>query len=139
MDKYTWRCGTCPGGYRTPGRFRGAAQFPCWPETGRNRRVVHAIGGWCAVPDSKSQKKMINQNKWLIIIIGIFFFSGILVGCSTSKMDQNLIINEAVEQRIKEIIVSGELPSVQAAIIDQNQIVFIGNKSFLGFYAVLKN
>ena len=67
---------------------------------------------------------MIEKKKWVKIIFALFLISGILYGCSAQKSDQISKIDIEIENRIKEIMVSGELPSVQIAVINQNQIVW---------------
>ncbi len=67
---------------------------------------------------------MINQTKLIIIISVVFLISGILCSCSTLNPNRNLIIDSAIEQKIQEIVVSGELPSVQIAVIAQDQLVW---------------
>jgi len=59
-----------------------------------------------------------------MIISVSFLMIGILCSCSALSPSQNLIIDSAVEQKFQEIVASGELPSVQIAVIDQNQLVW---------------
>lgn len=67
---------------------------------------------------------MIEKKKWVITIFAMFLISGILSSCSRQKSDQNLISDIEIEQSINEIVVSGELPSVQIAVINQDQIIW---------------
>ena len=67
---------------------------------------------------------MNNKKKWVINIFTLFLISGIMYGCSTQKANQNSMIDMEVENRIKEVMVTGELPSVQIAVINQNQIIW---------------
>ena len=73
---------------------------------------------------SKYGRKMKEEMKWGIIIFALFLIGGILSGCSTQNSDKNSIINIEVENRIKEIVVTGKLPSVQIAVINQNEIIW---------------
>ncbi len=67
---------------------------------------------------------MNRKRKWVIIILALFLNIGILCSCSTQKANQNSMIDMEVEHRIKEIMVTGELPSVQIAVINQNRITW---------------
>ena len=67
---------------------------------------------------------MNNKKKWVINIFTLFLISGIMYGCSTQEANQNSMIDMEVENRIKEVMVTGELPSVQIAVINQNQIIW---------------
>ena len=73
---------------------------------------------------SKYGRKMKEKKKWVKIIFTLFLICGILAGCSTQNPDQNSIIDIEIENRIKEIVVTGELPSVQIAVINQNEIIW---------------
>lgn len=67
---------------------------------------------------------MIPKNTRTVFIFVVFLISGISSGCSTTKSNQNSILSPGTEQKIQEIVVSGDLPSVQIAVIDQNQLVW---------------
>jgi CubicO group peptidase (beta-lactamase class C family) len=67
---------------------------------------------------------MNDQKKRATIIFMLILFGGILLGCSTIKSEQSSIIDSEIEKKIEEIVVGGELPSVQVAVINQNQIVW---------------
>lgn len=67
---------------------------------------------------------MINHTKRTLFTSVIFLISVLYCGCSAVKPNQNLIIDSTVEQKIQEIVVSGELPSVQIAVIAQDQLVW---------------
>ena len=67
---------------------------------------------------------MITLKNWTVFLFVVFLTSGILSSCSTPKSNQNSIIKPGTEQKIQEIVLSGDLPSVQIAVIDQNQLVW---------------
>ncbi len=67
---------------------------------------------------------MIEKKKWVKIIFAVFLISGFLYGCSIQNSEQNSIIDIEIENGIKEIVVNGELPSVQIAVINQNEITW---------------
>ena len=67
---------------------------------------------------------MITIKNWTVFLFVVFLTSGILSSCSTPKSNQNSIIKPGTEQKIQEIVLSGDLPSVQIAVIDQNQLVW---------------
>jgi CubicO group peptidase (beta-lactamase class C family) len=76
------------------------------------------------LPNFEKVEKMNTKKNWTVFIFVVCLTSGILSGCSTQKSNKNSIIEPGTEQKIQEIIVSGELPSVQIAVIDQNQLVW---------------
>jgi len=67
---------------------------------------------------------MNDQKKRATIIFMLILFGGISFGCSNIKSEQSSIIDLEIEKKIEEIVIGGELPSVQIAIINQNQIVW---------------
>ncbi|MCB0541717.1 MAG: hypothetical protein KDE33_29710, partial [Bacteroidetes bacterium] len=67
---------------------------------------------------------MNTQKSWIAFIVIIFLTSGIVSACSTRISRQNSIIDLGTELKLQEIVASGELPSVQIAIIDQNQLIW---------------
>jgi len=67
---------------------------------------------------------MIEKKKWVKIIFIVFLISGILYSCSRQKSTQNPIRDKEIEQRINEIVISGRLPSVQIAVVNQHQIIW---------------
>ena len=67
---------------------------------------------------------MNTQKSWIAFIVIIFLTSGIVSACSTRISRQNSIIDLGTELKLQEIVASGELPSVQIAIIDQNELIW---------------
>jgi len=67
---------------------------------------------------------ILNQSSQICFIVMVFLFSGLISGCSIPKSNQNAMIDPGTEEKMQEIVVSGELPSVQIAVIDQNQLVW---------------
>jgi len=67
---------------------------------------------------------MSHRTKALTIVIAAIFLSGLLCSCSALNTDQLLVIDSEVEEKILESISEGELPSLQVAVIDQNQLVW---------------
>lgn len=67
---------------------------------------------------------MPHRSKALTIFIASLFLSGLLCSCSASNTDQLLVIDSEVEGKILKSISEGELPSLQVAVIDQNQLVW---------------
>jgi CubicO group peptidase (beta-lactamase class C family) len=65
-----------------------------------------------------------NQTKVLTIFIVGLFLSGMLCSCSASNADQFTVIDSEVEEKILETISDGDLPSLQVAVIDQNQLIW---------------
>ena len=67
---------------------------------------------------------MNDQKKRAKIIFMLILLGGILFGCSKIKSEQSSIIDSEIEKKIEEIVIGGDLPSVQIAIINQGQIVW---------------
>jgi CubicO group peptidase (beta-lactamase class C family) len=67
---------------------------------------------------------MINPTIRRINIWVDFLVIGMLCSCSILNSNQNIIIDSAIEQNIDQIVISGELPSVQIAVIAQNQLIW---------------
>jgi CubicO group peptidase (beta-lactamase class C family) len=72
-----------------------------------------------------SDREMFYRTKLINIIKVVLLLSGILCSCSALNHKRSTIIDSTIEGKIQEIIVSGELPSVQMALIAQNQLVWL--------------
>jgi CubicO group peptidase (beta-lactamase class C family) len=73
---------------------------------------------------SQGDREMINQTEKTIILSICFLIVGLLSSCTVLNLNQNLPIDSEIEQKIQEIVVSGDLPSVQIAVIAQDQLVW---------------
>jgi CubicO group peptidase (beta-lactamase class C family) len=67
---------------------------------------------------------MISQAKLLRIITPILFLGWLLCSCSTPNQHRSEKIDSGTVEKIRDVITNGELPSVQIAVIDQNQTIW---------------
>ena len=65
-----------------------------------------------------------DRRQLMAIILLLSLLSGILSGCSANEPGNHPAVDSDIENEIEQIAVSGELPSLQVSVIDQNQIVW---------------
>jgi len=65
-----------------------------------------------------------NQAKHISIKFVGILLAGILCSCSARNLNPDTFIDSSVEKKIQEVVVSGRLPSVQIAVISQDQIIW---------------
>ena len=67
---------------------------------------------------------MSNYTKLLIIIAILLHVSVMLSSCLATKNDQSTVISPKFDEKVQEIVSDGELPSLQIAVIYQNQLAW---------------
>jgi CubicO group peptidase (beta-lactamase class C family) len=66
---------------------------------------------------------MNNHTRLLTIIAGILIAGGILFSCSSADHKQSAVLDPEFDDEIERIITDGRLPSLQIAVIYENQLV----------------
>ena len=65
---------------------------------------------------------MTNQAKLLTIIAVVLLAGGILSSCLSTNNEQSVVINSQFDEKVEEVVSNGKLPSLQIAVIYQNQL-----------------
>jgi CubicO group peptidase (beta-lactamase class C family) len=66
---------------------------------------------------------MSNHTKLLTLIAGILLVGGILFSCSCANYDQSVTLDSEFDEEVEGIVSNGRLPSLQIAVIYENQLV----------------
>jgi len=67
---------------------------------------------------------MSNYTKFLIIIAVSLLVSVMLTSCLATENDQSTVISPQFDEKVQKIVSEGELPSLQIAVIYQNQLAW---------------